>query len=353
MNTDSRDDGHEITDAELYDQLHELLYDPRAGLQPLPQPTEQQLLMDATAAAAVGWTDSPKAQAILASPFSRVHLTDEWERRPPSDKVLIRALKDPDFALLLDELHLANSTAASTRTAARLEKLKLVETSAADHTDQQVGLIPQPRYRRSRPQSKQHGRRRTGPPGLVKARGPILQVTVIVVVLAVVIGSALLFRVARETGVQSPASGPSSSSVQSTPAQSVGSAQFLSPTQGATIISPTTLTGTAQLSTDQSLWLLLRPTDQTTYYVTTDAPITVDETGKWRSESDIGEGQCDEQKRFEVFAISEPVGGEIEDALPLRPNNEYSVRLEHIPDDATILDRIEVVLGSYTGTRTC
>jgi hypothetical protein len=94
---------------------------------------------------------------------------------------------------------------------------------------------------------------------------------------------------------------------------------------------------------------VLKPLSDTTYYVTTPEPISVDSAGEWSSNLRLGRGPQDAGFEFDLFAVLSPPGGIIERETALKPADQYGAHLAELPTDSTIAERIQITLGRYTG----
>ncbi|SFT79046.1 Transcriptional regulator, contains XRE-family HTH domain [Geodermatophilus amargosae] len=126
-------------------------------------------------------------------------------------------------------------------------------------------------------------------------------------------------------------------------------ATILSPFSGQDVESPLTANGTAELQPGFSLWLLVRPVGDTTYYLTDKVPVVVNHDGEWASRLTLGRGPEDEGEEYDLFALVAPNGGMVDQALVNKPADQFSARFKSIPDDSQATHHIRVELGSFVG----
>lgn len=127
----------------------------------------------------------------------------------------------------------------------------------------------------------------------------------------------------------------------------VGEATILSPVNGQRVESPLTVTGTAELPPDSSLWLLVKPIGATTYYLTDKVAVVVNEDGHWASRLKLGRGPEDEGYQYDLFVLIAPDGGVVDQALANKPPEQFSAQFTSIPNDLEVSDRIRVELGHF------
>lgn len=122
------------------------------------------------------------------------------------------------------------------------------------------------------------------------------------------------------------------------------------PADGQQVESPLTVNGTAKLPSGSSLWLLVRPVGDTTYYLTDVVPAIVNQDGRWASRLTLGRDQDDEGEEYDLFALVVPNGGVVDRALANKPVDQFSARFKSIPNDVEAVHRIRVVLDEFIGS---
>ena len=105
-----------------------------------------------------------------------------------------------------------------------------------------------------------------------------------------------------------------------------------SPVNDATVPNHLTVGGSAEIGAAQQLWVLVEDEGAAPpYYLSTDAPIAVDNSGLWESTVTLGKIPVRQAGRHLLIAIIVP-DEFFHDDLEARPPQEYSVRLPQIPE---------------------
>lgn len=177
---------------------------------------------------------------------------------------------------------------------------------------------------------------------------------VIVLVVAAAAGAAALLTAGDEQGAGSRIAAASQPTTAEPPITestiaSVDAVDIHSPLDGEMVDSPLTVHGVARIGADESLWLVLKPLTDTTFYVTTPVSIPVTRTGEWSSRLRPGRGPQDVGYEFDLFAVVSPTDGIIERATEIKPAGQYGAHLGELPSDAVVAEQLRITLGRYTG----
>ncbi len=120
-----------------------------------------------------------------------------------------------------------------------------------------------------------------------------------------------------------------------------------SPANGDRVESLVMARGTASIRAGSSLWLLLEPISDNTYYLTDTVPVKVSEAGEWASPLIVGEEADDVGAESYLIALVAPDGGMVDKAFSTRPAGQWSAHFASIPSDSVVADRVRIQLGRF------
>jgi hypothetical protein len=120
-----------------------------------------------------------------------------------------------------------------------------------------------------------------------------------------------------------------------------------SPANGDRVESLVKARGTASIRAGSSLWLLLKPVSEKSYYLTDTVPVEVAEDGEWASPLIVGEEADDVGAEFYLIALVAPDGGMVDKAFSNRPAGQWSAHFASIPSDSVVADRVRIQLGRF------